>query len=176
MHTALTAARGPAEAIERTNRVLVEERRGTLFITIECAVLQPRTGRIRIASAGHEPPLLVPAGGGPITAVGDAGVLMGAFATIAPPETELTLAPGDALLFYTDGVTDARSPAGERFGDARLLEALEAARGGTAPGLVTTVRERVEAFVQTAEPADDLALVAVSRHAGYPRRRASGAI
>ena len=112
MHSALDAARGPAEAIERTNRVLVGERRGTLFISVLAAVLQPTTGRLRIASAGHEAPFLVPGDGGPIRAVGDVGVLMGAFATIRPPETELAVAPGDALLYYTDGVTDAVSPIG----------------------------------------------------------------
>ena len=81
MHSALNASRGPAEAIDRTNRVLVGEHRGTLFITLLCAVLQPTTGHVRIASAGHEPPLLVPADGGPIRAVGRAGVIMGAFAS-----------------------------------------------------------------------------------------------
>jgi sigma-B regulation protein RsbU (phosphoserine phosphatase) len=165
MHSALVGAHGPAEAIERTNRVLVEERRGTLFITLVCAVLQPGTGRLRIASAGHEPPLLVPGDGGPIIAVGEAGVLMGAFASITPPETELTLAPGDSLVLYTDGVTDAVSPSGRRFGDARMLAALERVRGGSAHHLVEAVRDDVSAFRGTADPADDLTLVAVGRRA-----------
>jgi serine phosphatase RsbU (regulator of sigma subunit) len=163
MHSALVASTGPADAIERTNRVLVEERRGTLFITLLCAVLQPGTGRMRIASAGHEPPLLVPGDGGPIGAIGAAGVLMGAFATIAPPETELTLSRGDTLLFYTDGVTDAVSPSGERFGEDRLLATIEAARTGTAQEIVAATRDAVRAFQGAAEPADDVTLVAVTR-------------
>ncbi len=170
MHTALEASRGPAEAIERTNRVLVEERRGTLFITLLSAELQPGTGRVRIASAGHEPPLLIPARGGAIRSVGDAGVLIGAFTTIQPPEAELVLAPGDVLVFYTDGVTDARSPDGIRFGDARLLDALEAARGRSAHDVVAAVRDRVDAFRGAADPADDLTLVAVGRRRGGRRR------
>jgi serine phosphatase RsbU (regulator of sigma subunit) len=169
MHTALEASRGPAEAIERTNRVLVEERRGTLFITLLSAELHPASGRIRIASAGHEPPLLIPAHGGEIRAVGEAGVLMGAFATIGPPETQIVLAPGDVLLFYTDGVTDALSPGGARFGDARLLEALQAARGGSAPEVLAAVRDRLDTFRATADPADDVTLVALGRRTG--RRR-----
>ena len=171
MHSALNAARGPADAIERTNRVLVEEHRGTLFLTLLCAVLQPGTGRVRLASAGHEPPLLVPGDGGPIRVVGDAGVLMGAFASVGPPESEFTLAPGDALLFYTDGVTDAVAPSGERFGDARILAILDQARTGTAHDLVAAVKDSVQAFQESAEPADDLTLVAVARHR---RRRATG--
>ncbi len=163
MHTAIEASRGPAEAIERTNRVLVEERRGTLFITLLCAQLQPASGRLRIASAGHEPPLLIPAAGGPIAPVGDAGVLVGAFSTVASPETELTLAPGDVLLFYTDGATDAVARDGSRFGDARLLAAIEAARGGGADAVVTAVRGAIDTFRGAADPADDLTLVAVGR-------------
>ncbi len=170
MHSALNAARGPADAIERTNRVLVEERRGTLFITLLCAVLQPGSGRVRLASAGHEPPLLVPGDGGPIRAIGDAGVLLGAFSSVAPPETEMTLAPGDTLLFYTDGVTDAVAPSGERFGDDRLLAAVAEARTGSAHDLVGAIKDRVRSFQESAEPADDLTLVAVGRH----RRRAGG--
>ena len=169
MHTALEASRGPAEAIERTNRVLVEERRGTLFITLLSAELHPATGKLRIASAGHEPPLLIPARGGEVRTVGQAGVLMGAFATIGPPETEIVLAPGDVLLFYTDGVTDTLSPDGARFGDARLFEALEAARGGSAPDVLATVRGRLDAFRATADPADDVTLVAVGRRRGGRR-------
>jgi sigma-B regulation protein RsbU (phosphoserine phosphatase) len=168
MHSALTASRGPGEAIERTNRVLVAERRGTLFITALCAVLQPGSGVLRVASAGHEPPLLVPGRGGPVTSVGGAGVLMGAFASIDPPEALITLAPGDTLLCYTDGVTDARSPSGARFGDERLLATIDEARGGTAHDLVAAIRDRVRSFQESAEPADDLTLVAVGRH---PARR-----
>jgi serine phosphatase RsbU (regulator of sigma subunit) len=172
MHSALMAARGPAEALARTNRVLVDERRGTLFITALCGVLQPGTGLVRIASAGHEPPLLVPGDGGPIAPVGRAGVLLGAFADIEPPEAELVMAPGDLLLLYTDGVTDAISPSRERFGDERLLAAIASVRGGSAHEVVAAIRDRVLAFQGTAEPADDLTLVAIGRHPSGRRRRA----
>jgi sigma-B regulation protein RsbU (phosphoserine phosphatase) len=164
MHSALNAARGPAEALERTNRVLVDERRGTLFITAACAVLEPRTGRVRLAIAGHEPPLLIPADGGPIRPVGDPGVLLGAFASLGAGEIGVRLARGDVLLFYTDGVTDARSPSRTRFGDARLLSTIEAARGGSAHDVVAAIRSEVETFQGTEEPADDLTMVAIGRH------------
>ena len=163
LHSALNAARSPGDALQRTNRVLVQERRGTLFITAVSAVLQPTTGRVRIANAGHEPPLLVPADGSLVRPVGDAGVLLGAFAAVEPLETELTLAPGDRLLFYTDGATDAVGPAGDRFGDDRLLAAIESARAGSAHDLVTAVRDAIERFRGPVEPADDLTLVAVGR-------------
>ena len=175
MHSALEAANGPADALERTNRVLVGERRGTLFITAIAALLEPRTGRIRIANAGHEPPLLVAADGGEIEPVGTPGVLLGAFATLDAPATETLLEPGDRLLFYTDGVTDARGPSGERFGDDRLVATLEAARAGGASDLVQAVVEAVATFAGATEPADDLTLVAIGRRSrGRRRGPASG--
>ena len=171
MHSALNAARGPADALERTNRVLVDERRGTLFITAACATLRPRTGHVRLAIAGHEPPLLIPADGGPVRAVGEPGVFLGAFASLGVRDAEVQLRPGDVLLFYTDGVTDARSPARTRFGDARLMAAIEAARGGSAHDVIAAIRTEVEAFQGTEESADDLTMVAIGRH-----RRAAVAV
>jgi len=165
MHSALNASRGPAEAIDRTNRVLVGENRATLFITLLCAVLAPATGHVRVASAGHEPPLLVPADGGTIWPVGQAGVMIGAFESVEPPEVELELAPGDVLVGYTDGVTDARSPSGEMFGDERLVATLDAARPGSAPMLVAAIRDALAAFQGAEEPVDDVTIVAVGRRA-----------
>lgn len=163
-HTALESSRGPAEALERTNRVLTQERRGTLFLTALGAVLDPRTGRLRIASAGHEPPLLVPGDGGPIGPVGEPGVLLGMFATLDLGEVEVVLDPGDTMFFYTDGVTDAIGPNGERFGEGRLLATIAAARDRSAHELVAAVRADIEAFQGAGEPADDVTIVAVGRH------------
>jgi serine phosphatase RsbU (regulator of sigma subunit) len=136
-------------------------------------VLRPAGGRLTLASAGHEAPLLVPADGGPIREVGRAGVLLGAWETIAEPEVELVLSPGDALVLYTDGVPDTRNLAGERFGDARLHAALDESRGVPADAIADHVRDCVATFRGAAEPADDLTLVVVRRK---PRaRRARGA-
>jgi len=170
MHTALNAASGPADALARTNRVLVGEQRATLFITAICAVLRPRTGTIQIANAGHEPPLLVPGDGTPIRPIGDSGVLLGAFGSLDAPEVTTTLAPGDVLVFYTDGATDTVDPSGARFGDDRLLAAIEAGRGGSAHELVASVRDAIDAFRAASEPADDLTIAAIGRQ----RRRRSG--
>ena len=170
MHSALNAARGPADALMRTNRVLVEERRGTLFITALCARLQPGSGQVHVASAGHEPPWHIPADGGPVREVGTSGVLLGAFESIDPPETELTLERGDLLLFYTDGVTDVRDPSGERFGEGRLAATVERARHGSAHDLVAEIRDAVTRFQGPVEAADDVTIVAVGRQRGRRSR------
>jgi sigma-B regulation protein RsbU (phosphoserine phosphatase) len=74
-------------------------------------------------------------------------------------------------VFYTDGVTDAVSVSGERFEDARLFEAIEAARGGTASDVVDSIRGAVERFQAGTLPADDITIVAIGRRARGLRRR-----
>ncbi len=166
IHGALNGANGPAQALERTNKILVDERRSILFITVLVSELDLPSGRIRLANAGHEPPLVVPADGSPIRQLEIGGVLMGAFPTLGLREVDLTLAPGDVLFLYTDGVTDARGPSGERFGEARMVEVVDAARGGTAKDIVDAVRGAVAAFSGDVEPADDVTIVAVGRRRG----------
>jgi sigma-B regulation protein RsbU (phosphoserine phosphatase) len=164
IHSALTAAPGPADALERMNRILVDELRTALFITALVGRLDVRTGQLRIANAGHEPGLIVPGDGGPIAPVEGGGPLMGAFPKLGIREVAVELRPGDQLLLYTDGVTDARGSSGDRFGKARLIEAIERARGGTAHDLVATIRDDVAAFAGSVDPADDVTIVAVGRH------------
>ena len=164
IHTALQAANGPAEALRRTNRILVDELRTALFITALVGRLEVRTGRIAIANAGHEPPLLVPADGGPIVAVEGGGRMLGMSSPLDLPETEVELAPGDRLVLYTDGVTDAITSTGERFGKDRMIATIEAARAGSAHDIVAALSGAVSGFCEGVIPVDDVTIVAVGRH------------
>lgn len=163
IHSAIDHSSGPALALERVNDILVGERRTTLFITVLAAQLDLRSGVLRLANAGHEPPLFIPGDGSPPGLVLGSGPLVGAFPRLALPEVEAYLAPGDVVLLYTDGVTDARSPTGERFDETGLLAAVERARGGTAHDIVREVGDSVEAFAHGAEPADDITIVGIGR-------------
>jgi sigma-B regulation protein RsbU (phosphoserine phosphatase) len=164
IHAALDASRGPADALERSNRILVEEIRTALFITAIAGTLDVGSGRLRLANAGHEPPLLVPADGGAIAPVEGAGVLLGAFPSLGVSELDVGLRAGDILVLYTDGVTDVMAPSGERFGEPGLLAAIEANRGGSAHDVVAGIRDAVAAFRGAVPPADDVTIVAIGRH------------
>jgi phosphoserine phosphatase RsbU/P len=161
IRAALDRSGTPAAALERTNRILASERRTGLFVTALCGVVDLESGEVTLANAGHEPPILVPADG-PAREVEGGGPLLGAFERLDLQETRLQLAPGDRLLTYTDGVTDATGQTGERFGDARLFDAIGAA-GHSPDDLVASITQAVGAFRGAAEPADDVALLVVGR-------------
>ena len=163
IHSALQAASGPADALRRTNRILVEELHTALFITALVGRLEVRTGRVSLANAGHEPPLLIPADGAPVAAVEGGGRMLGMSSPLDLPEVEIELAPGDRLLLYTDGVTDAMTSTGERFGKDRMLSTIEHARGGSAHDIVAALSRAVSGFCEGVVPADDVTIVAVGR-------------
>jgi sigma-B regulation protein RsbU (phosphoserine phosphatase) len=162
MRTAMDRSGDPVDALERTNTILVDERRTGLFVTILAGVLDLDTGWFEYANAGHELPLLVPADGGEPHWVEGGGPLLGMFKHLGVTLERVQVAPGGALVLYTDGVTDARAPAGERFGEARFVEAVRAMSGRGAAGCRALI-DSVLAFQGDAEPADDLALLVLRR-------------
>jgi sigma-B regulation protein RsbU (phosphoserine phosphatase) len=163
---------GPADAIRRTNRVLVREARTGLFLTAFVGLLDTRTGDLRWASAGHEAPVVVRRDSGRgsrltrLSRLSAAGSLLGLFDPLPVRDRSTALRPGDALVAHTDGVTDARDPQGEFFGEGRYLDVLRRQAGDGSARLVRAVASAVEGFQADAPPADDLTLLAISRAKG----------
>jgi phosphoserine phosphatase RsbU/P len=165
IRSAIDQARNPVTALDRTNSILVQERRSALFITALAGVLDLRTSVLRLANAGHEPPLVVPADGRPIRWLTGSGRLLGAFSSLDLIPCEIQLSPGDLVLLYTDGVTDTRGESGERFGDDRLLAVADAAREGSTREVVDAVVAATRAFQGSQPAADDVTIVAIRRQA-----------
>jgi sigma-B regulation protein RsbU (phosphoserine phosphatase) len=163
MRSALDRSGDPVQALELTNHILVDERRTGLFVTILAGVLELDTGRFTFANAGHEMPLLVPGDGSEPRWVEGGGPLVGMFARLDLRAETVDVAPGDRLVLYTDGITDAASPSGSRFG----IEAFRRLAAGTAregaEATCHTVIDSVLAFQADAEQADDLALLVLRR-------------
>jgi sigma-B regulation protein RsbU (phosphoserine phosphatase) len=163
MRSAAYNASGPADTLERTNRVFKGDVRTGLFLTAFVARLLPG-GIVRHASAGHEPALVWRARTGRLSWTGSAGGMLGLFSTTGAEEHNLRMAPGDVLLAYTDGATDARDADGHLYGERRLRQAFAAAAAGGPAAAVEGVRAALEGFCSAApEPADDLTLLAVAR-------------
>ena len=113
----------PAEVLSRVNRDLVRDSLDSEFATMWFGLLDPADGSLACAGAGHEPPMIVRAAGGcDELAIG--GLVVGIDADAAYEVQHATLAPGDALVAYTDGATDVMSFGGQRFGKQRLLAML----------------------------------------------------
>jgi serine phosphatase RsbU (regulator of sigma subunit) len=164
-----TSSAGPAEVIAAANRQIVADNRSGLFATVLQARLELASGQVTVANAGHEPPILVRAAGGRARRLAAGGSLLGLFRSVTPPEMRISLAAGDMLVLYTDGVTDARNPRRGLFGERRLLAAIRAARGRPADEVGSAIVAAVDAFSAGAPQFDDLTLVVV-RRTGTPRK------
>jgi phosphoserine phosphatase RsbU/P len=164
IRAALDRSGDPVAALERTNKILVEERRTGLFLTVLCGVLDLETGAFTFANAGHEPPLLAsPMGTEPVWVEGG-GPLVGMFDHLGLTEQRLEIRRGEQLVLFTDGITDAASPTGERFGYERLRSSIaESCLTGGAVDTCRAVIQGVLAFQADALPADDLALLVLRR-------------
>jgi sigma-B regulation protein RsbU (phosphoserine phosphatase) len=155
--------RPPAEVLTRVNRELCRENDACLFVTMILGVANVRTGEIMCGLAGHNPPAVVRRGGG--AAFGPVGGQpMGLNDKAVFTEWAVSLAGGDALVVYTDGVTEAFNPEGQMFGDERL-HALVCQHGdGNAQMLVTQIFDSVIEFAGTAPQSDDITLAVLAWH------------
>ncbi|MEA2686674.1 MAG: hypothetical protein QOE93_1869 [Actinomycetota bacterium] len=150
--------RHPAQVLRKLNDTLLHHQLDERFCTVAYGRVVPSVGGVRVSvcRGGHPPPLLVRSTGA-VEAIGPDGGLIGLFPEIRLWEETTHLAPGDSLVFYTDGVTEAQRGA-EQFGDSRLEEVLRSCAGL----LATEVAENVEAAVIDfggPQPRDDLAVL-----------------
>jgi len=153
----------PEAVLARINDALVRENTANMFVTLVCGVLDTRHGRLSLASGGHTRPLVVPASGPPRFLEGEVGTVVGVVAGLAFQRHDLHLEPGDSLLLYTDGVTEAHDPAGQLFGEERLLAHLEAQAAREPRALAEGVRGAVRSFAGSAPQFDDIAILVVRR-------------
>ena len=164
LRTALDRSGDPVRALEQVNSILVDERRTGLFVTVLAGVLDLDTGIFEFANAGHEMPLLAAPDGSEPRWIQGGGPLLGVFGRLDLTLERIEIRPGERLVLYTDGITDAAAPNGERFGDARLLSAIaEGHRNGTAIDTCRAVVQSVLGFQGEASPADDLAFLVFRR-------------
>ena len=160
-----TAASGrrPAAALKLANTLMFKDSWSDLFVTAFYALLEPQTGRLAYANAGHNRPLWVQPSTGQVHELAAHGIALGVLKAIKLEECEIGVAPGDTLVFYTDGVTEARNGKGELFWEERLRATLEAHAEDSAQKIQNAILAAVEEFTDGAPLADDLTLFVIKR-------------
>ena len=160
-----TAAREEPDAastIARANTVLCRDNAASLFATAFYAVLDLRSGALQYCNCGHNAPVLIPASGEPRRLL-STGLPLALFADRPATASSIQLNPGDNLVLFTDGVTEAINPLKEEFGDSLLLETLLRDQNLTTTALVSQLFTAVDDFALGEEQADDIACVVVRR-------------
>ena len=163
LRAVLDQAYPPASGLARANQLVTDEAREGMFVTLFYARLDPVTGELTYVNAGHNPPLLYRAASGEVVPLTRSGVALGLMYGADYEQVTLHLGPGDLILFYTDGVTEAFNDRGEQFGDRRLVDVLRAHQGGGVADLLGAVEAAVDHFAAGTPPSDDLTLLALKR-------------
>lgn len=155
----------PREALERANDVIIADAQSDMFVTAFYGVLDTTDGNILYVSAGHNPPLLYHAASCKIESLSEHGIALGILPNVEQPQAQAQLQPGDVIVLYTDGVTDALNLEEEEFGVARLIQVLQEHASQSAQKVTAAVLHAVHTFTQGAPQFDDLTLVVVKREA-----------
>jgi len=160
LHVSGKTGTDPAAAIRQANRWIYEDGRSSMFVTAFYGVLDPAGMRFSYVNAGHNPPVLVREDG--VKELEESrGIALGVVPDVAIPATTLDLRPGDLLVLYTDGVTEAFNEGYEPFGEDRLMKFLWANRAKPARAVLNGLIAEIRAFTGTAPQSDDITLVIV---------------
>jgi len=159
----LASDREPAQAIGRLNRVFCDSVWDDRFVTMVLAVLDPRRHEVTIVNAGHLPPLWRhgPRAVEPV-AEAETGLPLGVDRDVDYAHCMLPLSPGDSLILYTDGITEAMNVAGELYGSRRLLALLNSDVDRVGP-LGHRILDDVKRFVGARSQSDDMCLTCFGR-------------
>jgi sigma-B regulation protein RsbU (phosphoserine phosphatase) len=150
--------------LSAANGRILRDTRADLFVTVFYGILDPATGTLTYCNAGHNPPYLFRGqNGDPVQALRRTGIPLGMFEDMTWEQRIVQLAPGDLLVLYTDGVTEAQNRQEEFFGEERLLEVVRADLGRSAQGLQDALMAQVREFVGDAPQFDDITLMVLVR-------------
>jgi phosphoserine phosphatase RsbU/P len=158
-------APGPAATMSRVNQVLARRTVRSHFATGFYGILWP-DGRFVSSNAGHNPPFLVSRDGS-IRRLEKGGIPLGMFERATYEEEETTLGPGDTLVLFSDGLSEAANSADEEFGEDRLVESVTAESHLDPDALLELLLARVRAFTGGCAQADDMTALVIRRPANH---------
>jgi phosphoserine phosphatase RsbU/P len=153
----------PVDGISQANRLICADAANGMFVTLFYGLLDPATGELTYVNAGHDPPLLYRAATDDWQTLSPTGPALGLDEQMTYRQRTIRLEPGDFILLYTDGVTDALNEQQQEFGRDRLSRTVAAERLAPASRLVDTLEQALYTFVGGSEPFDDVTLLLVKR-------------
>ena len=148
------------QILQRANRLFCDSTMANHYATLVCGRLSP-AGTLEISNAGHCPPILLK--GGSVSQVEATGVPIGLFCLKEYGVQTFEMGPGDTLLLYTDGLSEAKNAIDEDFGAARLADLVREWRGDSASALAAACVDRVRGFCGRAQRADDESVMVIRR-------------
>ena len=132
------------------------------FATLVYAILDTKTHQFHYAKAGHTPPLYI-SGDGTLIKLETGGTILGFFEDASYKEESLNIAPGDLVVMYSDGITEAENPDGDQFEEERLEEVLLENRERSAAELIPEITSAVQQFTGREFQRDDMTLLVMRR-------------
>jgi sigma-B regulation protein RsbU (phosphoserine phosphatase) len=147
--------------LSEVNNILVDESPSNMFVTVFYGVLDTRSGSFEYSNAGHNSPYLISNDGSIIQLSNVGGLLLGAMKDVEYQSNVIMLKPGESVVFYTDGVTEAFNKNEEEFNEKRLEEVLLNKNGFAPKDFVQQVFEQVQNFTNGVEQSDDITCLAL---------------
>jgi sigma-B regulation protein RsbU (phosphoserine phosphatase) len=151
----------PDRVLSHVNKLLCPDNHRCMFVTVSCAMLDTQTGEVQICDAGHFSPVLCRNDGRAEFLQVPGGMALGIVPTTTFAVKRVILAPGDSLLFYTDGVTEAVDDQQQLFSDGRLLTCLKGKQRESLKRIIEGVRSEVAVHVGNEANFDDITMLAV---------------
>ena len=153
----------PAEVVAQVNDLLYEQNEAAMFVTVLYAVYDPETSELTYACAGHDPPLIVHPDGSSTSLPLTGGLALGVVPQFDFGENTVSVAPGDTVVLYTDGVTEAMNGKDEQFGLDRLRETYASHPPADVKDAISTIFDAVGDFAGDTPQSDDVTCVALHR-------------
>jgi serine phosphatase RsbU (regulator of sigma subunit) len=149
-----------SETVAEINSLVFQNTPDYLFITLFVAMYDPQTRELVYVNAGHNPPIFYPLGG-PAKSLDEGGLVLGVTPAVLYEQGVVHLQPGDLLLMYTDGVTEARGGVDDEFGEGRLVRMLPALSAAPLESALDSIEGEVRLFTGRDEMDDDFTLLVV---------------
>ena len=156
----------PEEVIQNVNRRILSDTQRGIFLTAFFGILDPGSGTFSYVNAGHNPPLLIANSGEEIeiTSLNKTGPLVGIFKENSWETKTFNFLPGEILVFYTDGITEAQNQDNEFYGSEHLLNFVKNSYNHKADAFRNAILENLHSFTGSAPRLDDITLIVMSRN------------